>query len=252
MLSGLHGWIDDPERMAAASEEALAIYRDLDDPAGVAVAIGSIGWAQLQMGRLEPARSQPHRGHRPPPSPSATAERAAAAMPALGIIAQFEGDLGEARRRFQAAPRTRCGGRRRVHGGDDRVHDRRRRQASKGTSEAAEQRYDAGLSGYLRIGNVMGVSWGLYSFADLALQSGQPSRALRLVGASDRLRGGTELPALITTTLGDVGGRARERLEDGAADELYRRGHDMSMEAAVAYARDHALADDPPEGRVQM
>ena len=33
VLSGLHGWIDDPERMAAASEEALAIYRDLDDPA---------------------------------------------------------------------------------------------------------------------------------------------------------------------------------------------------------------------------
>ena len=93
-----------------------------------------------------------------------------------------------------------------------------------GDLEAAEQRYDAGLSGYLRIGNVMGVSWVLYCFADLAMQRGQPVRALRLVGASDRLRGGTELPTLVATQLGDVGGRARERLDDGAADEAYRQG----------------------------
>ena len=144
-------------------------------------------------------------------------------MPALGIIAEFKGDLGEARRRFQAAAEDL----RKVNdvfmvattefmiGGVDQLE---------GDLRAAEQRYDAGLSGYLRIGNVMGVSWGLYSFADLALQCGQPSRALRLVGASDRLRGGTELPALITTTLGDVGQRARERLDDGAADELYDEG----------------------------
>ena len=170
----------------------------------MAVAIGSIGWAELQMGRLEPARIHLTEaidrllglGDR---------QRAAAAMPALGIIAQFQGDLGEARRRFLAAADSlrEVGDEFMVSmtefmiGGVDKLE---------GDLRAAEQRYDVGLSGYLRIGNVMGVSWGLYSFADLALQSGQPSRALRLVGASDRLRGGTELPALITTTLGDVGG----------------------------------------------
>jgi tetratricopeptide (TPR) repeat protein len=244
VLSGLHGWIDDPERMAAASEEALAIYRDLDDPAGLADAIGSIGWAHLQMGRLEPARINLTEaidrfldlGDR---------KRAAAAMPALGIIAQFQGDLGEARRRFEAAADALrdLGDEFLVSmtefmiGGVDK---------SEGNLRAAEQRYDAGLSGYLRIDNAMGISWGLYSFADLALQCGQPERALRLVGASERLRGGTELPTLITASIGDVGGRARERLDEGAAAELYRRGHDMSIEAAVAYARDLVLEDDPP------
>jgi hypothetical protein len=78
----------------------------------------------------------------------------------------------------------------------------------------------------------------LYAFADLALQQGQPTRALRLVGAADRPRGGTEMPALVTVTLGDVGQLARERLDSGTADEAYRQGHDMSMEEAVADVRE--------------
>jgi predicted ATPase/class 3 adenylate cyclase len=241
VLSSLHGWIDDPDQMVAAAEQALAIYRRLDDAAGIAEATGSIGWAQLQMGRLEPARIHLTEaidafrdlGDR---------ERAATAMPALGIIAQFEGDLSEARRRFEAAADALRGVDDQfmvsmtdfMIGGVDKVE---------GNLRAAEQRYDAGLSGYLRIDNAMGISWGLYSFADLALQCGQPARALRLVGASERLRGGTALPTLITATLGDVGRRAREAI-DADADEIYRQGHDLGMEEAVAYARDRRPDDD--------
>jgi hypothetical protein len=76
-------------------------------------------------------------------------------------------------------------------------------------------------------------------YADLALQDDEPERALRLVGASDRMRGDTELPALMTASIGDVGQRARERLPDDVADEAYRHGQVMSVDEAVAHVRGH-------------
>jgi hypothetical protein len=96
---------------------------------------------------------------------------------------------------------------------------------------------NAGLSDYLGIDNVMGVSWALYAFGGLALQPGQPERALRLLGASDRLRGGTEMPAFVTALTGDLGQQASERLDDSIAAEVYRQGHEMSMEETVGHVR---------------
>jgi predicted ATPase len=241
VLSGLHGWIDDPDRMIAAAEEASAIYRDLGDDAGLAAATDIVGWAQLQLGRLEPAKANLTEaidrhlalGHR---------NLAARAMPALGLIAQFQGNLREARRHFEAAlagqrdsddqfmaAMTEC-----MIGGVDQ---------QEGDLEAAVDRILGGLSGFLRIRNDMGVSWVLFFLADLALERGQPVRALRLIGASDRLRGGTELPSLVTTQLGDVGGHARRRLDDVAASNAYRQGADLSLDDAVAYARGQRAED---------
>ncbi len=236
VLSGLHGWIDDPVRMAATGEEALAIYRELEDPRGLADAMDTVGWAQLQLGRLESARANLTEAidrH----LALGDAHRAAAAMPALGIIALMEGDLPEARNRYEAAADA-------LRAVDDTFMLAMAEfmiggvDLQEGDLEAAARRYDTGLSGYLGIENAMGVSWGLYAFADLAVQAGRPERALSLVGASDRLRGGTELPALVTATVGDVGGRARQALDDRAADEAYRHGLEMSLEEAVALARE--------------
>jgi predicted ATPase/class 3 adenylate cyclase len=248
-MGGLHGWITDPERMAAVADEALAIYRDLGDEHGLADATEMVGWAHLQLGDLPAAQAKLTEA-----VDRYTAlgmpQKAAATLPGLGIIAQFQGDLVAARRLFQAATddlrnlndlfmaaMTEI-----MIGGVDQLE---------GSLEAAEQHYDAGLSTYQGIDNVMGVSWALYSFADLAVRRGQPERALCLVGASDRLRGGTDLPALVTATLGDVGERARERFDDGAAaDEAYRLGHEMSVEEAVAYVRRRRpddVADDDRE-----
>ena len=245
-MGGLHGWITDPERMAAVADEALAIYRDLGDEHGLADATEMVGWAHLQLGHLQAARddlSDAVDRYAALGMP----RKAAAAMPGLGIIAQFEGDLVEARRMFQAATED-------LRNLDDLFMAATTEimvggvDLREGNFEAAERRYDAGLSTYLGIDNVMGVSWALYSFADLAVQRGQPEEALRLVGASDHLRGGTELPALVTATLGDIGQRAREQLAGAAADEAYRQGHDLSMEQAVAFVRrrrpDGDVADD--------
>jgi hypothetical protein len=43
--------------------------------------------------------------------------------------------------------------------------------------------------------------------------------------------------ALMIATMPDVGQVARERLDDGVADEVYRQGYAMSLAEAVAYVR---------------
>lgn len=235
VLADLHGWINDPERLVAAADEALALYRELRDEHGIAQATEMVGWAQLQLGRPDAARVNLAEAvdrytelGRP--------ERAAAAMPGLGVVAQFQGELETARSVFETAAEAlrnvdnlfMAGMVEFMLGGVDQMQ---------GDLEAAEKRYDAGLSAYLGIDNVMGVSWALYVFAVHALAREQPERALRLVGASDRLRGPTELPALLTAFTGDVGQLARERLGVRTAQEVYRQGHDMSMDEAVGYAR---------------
>ncbi len=168
---------------------------------------------------------------------------AAGVMPALGLIAQSEGNLAEARRHFEATLTTLCDGgdafmaamTEGMIGGVDR---------QEGDIEAATRRYHAGLDGYLRVGNVMGVSWILYFIADVALELGQPRRALRLIGASERMRGGTELPNLVTTSLPDVGLRARRRLDQAAADDAYRQGQALSLGGSRVLRPRRAAGDD--------
>jgi tetratricopeptide (TPR) repeat protein len=241
VLGDLHGWIADPEGYAAAAAEALAIYRRLGDECGIAEATSMVGWAHLQLGHLEAAQM----------SLSEAVDRytalgqqgkAAATMPGLAVVAQFLGDLDTARRVLEAAlvalrnvdDLFMVGLAEIMIGGiDERL----------GNHEAAERHLQAGLSTYLGIGNVMGASWALYVYADLALQHDEPERALRLVGASDRMRGDTELPALMTASVGDVGQRARERLPDDVADDVYRQGQVMSTEEAVAHVRGHRRED---------
>jgi predicted ATPase/class 3 adenylate cyclase len=248
-LGGLHGWIDDPERMIVIAEEALAIYRDLGDDRGQAAAMGNLGWAQLQLGRPGPAKTNlteaidRHLALGDQPG-------TAGLLPALGLIAQSEGDLSEARRHFEAALTTlRDGGDafmtamiESMIGGVDR---------QRGDFEAATRRYHASLVGYLRMGNVMGVSWVLFFIADVAAERGQPRRALRLIGASDRLRGGTELPNLVAASVHDVDLRARRQLDESAAADAYQQGHALSQEEAVAYARDERPEDDAWNDTVQ-
>jgi predicted ATPase/class 3 adenylate cyclase len=241
VLGDLHGWIADPEGYAAAAAEALAIYRRLGDECGVAEATSMMGWAHLQLGHLEAARVDL----------SEAVDRytalgqqgqAAAAMPGLAIVAQFQGDLDTAHDVLAAAlvalrdvdDLFMVGLAEIMIGGiDERL----------GNHDAAERHLQAGLSTYLGIGNDMGASWALYVYADLALQHDEPQRALRLVGASDRMRGDTELPALMTASIGDVGQRARERLPDDVADEAYRHGQVMSVDEAVAQVRGHQPDD---------
>lgn len=242
--ANLHGWIAEPEAFLRFAEEAVVIYRDLGDPQGIAEALHNLGWAQLQAGRLEVARvnleeAREHNivlGNR---------FRAASCTNGLGMVAQFEGRLDQARLLFEDALETFKDLRdtywvallETMVGGVDRME---------GKVEAADRRSRASLSAFRQIDNLMGTSWVIYSFADLALLRGQHERALRLVGASDALRGGVEMPGLATAMMGDVGAAARSFLDENTAEELYEEGRTMPLEDAVAYALQQDEGRLPP------
>ncbi|MFN2557961.1 MAG: AAA family ATPase [Nitriliruptorales bacterium] len=230
----LHGWIAEPEAFLRFAQEAVTIYRELGDPGGIAEALQNLGWAQLQAGRLEAARVnfEEAREHN---IALGNQFRAASCTNGLGMVAQFEGRLDQARLLFEDALETFKDLRdaywvallETMVGGVDRME---------GKVEAADRRFRASLSAFRQIDNLMGTSWVIYSFADLALLRGQHERALRLVGASDALRGGVEMPGLATAMMGDVGATARSYLDQVTAESLYQEGQAMELEYAVEYA----------------
>jgi tetratricopeptide (TPR) repeat protein len=231
---GLHAWISDPEAFLRFAEEALAISRELDHPRGVAETLASLGWAQLQIGNLELARDnltearKLHIG-------LGNRRQVADCTNGLGILALLEGRPDRAREchenalaMFQDLHEPYWVGLTEVM-----VAGVNRAQRN---GEATGRRYRAALSAFRQIDNAMGTAWALYGLAELALHRGQPERALRLIAASDALRAGVEMPALATVFLGDVGARARARLDEATAERLYQEGSALGLEEAVAYA----------------
>lgn len=54
--AGLRAWVTDPEAYLRLSDEALSIYREQEDASGLAVALSSVGWGELQNARLDAAQ----------------------------------------------------------------------------------------------------------------------------------------------------------------------------------------------------
>ena len=234
-MANLHAWIADPEAHLRFAEEALAVYRELGESREIAAAVADLGWAQLQVGRLDLARTNLEEarelntrlGNRRPAADSANG---------LAMLALLEGRPADARPFFEDALET-------FEGLGDTYWvaltqlmvsqvDKR-----EGRFEAAENRIRAALSGFRQLASEMGTGWALYSFGDVALHRGEPDRALRLVGASDALLEQVgEMPALATATMGDVGATARSFLDEATADRVYHEGLTMGLEDAVAYA----------------
>jgi predicted ATPase/class 3 adenylate cyclase len=241
----LHGWIDDPEAFLRFAEEALLIFREAGDARDLAAPLQNLGWAQLQTGHLEAAAATLSEakhldlelGNLP---------AAANAMMGLGVLAVIEGRPSEARPLYEDALETfkdlgntyyvglvQC-----MLAQCDR---------NEGNYDAAEDRIILGLSAYQEIENVMGTAWAIYQFADIALQLGDPERALRLVAVSDALlkQVGGELPALVVATTGDVGEAARDLIDNATAERIYEEGHAMPYNDAVTYASQQQESREP-------
>jgi predicted ATPase/class 3 adenylate cyclase len=245
-VANLHAWIADPEAHLRFAEEALAIYRELGESREIAAAVADLGWAQLQVGRLDLARTNLEEarelntrlGNRRPVADSVNG---------LGMLALLEDRLADARVLFEDALKT-----------FDDLRDTywvaltqlmvSQVDRKEGKFEAAENRIRAALSGFRQLDSEMGTAWALYSFGDVALHRGEHDRALRLVGASDALLEQVgEMPPLATATMGDVGAAARSLLDEGTAESLYQDGLAMELEDAVTYALKEE--DDPGAAR---
>ena len=243
---GVAPWAGETEAQLRFAEEAVAAYRELGDPQGMADALALLGWARLHAGRFDAARANLEearelhmdRGDR---------SKAGNCTQGLGVVAQLEGRLDQAREHFEDALRTFeelrdpywTAFNELLLGYVDR---------DEGDDEAAEARFRSSLTAFLLHGFVMPATSALYAFADLALDRGQHERALRLAGASDALREpfGDKSPAE-KASVTDVPAAARSVLEEAAAEALYQEGRAMELDAAVAYAleRDGARAEEP-------
>jgi tetratricopeptide (TPR) repeat protein len=229
------GWTGEREAYLRLAEEAVAIYRELGDAAGIPDALGELGAAQLGAGQTEAARATLKearelniaRGNR---------QKAGEDTLALGMVALVEGKPDEARQLLELALRTFRDLRdmywisfaERIAGQAERIA---------GNFEAAEARYRASLLTSQENELLFVTATVLYGYADVALARGQHQRAVRLAGASDALRERLgDLRSFEAELFGDVRTAARSFLDEAAAERLYQEGRAMELEDAVAYA----------------
>jgi predicted ATPase/class 3 adenylate cyclase len=233
--AGLSGFVDATEELLRFAEEAAAVYRDLGDPREATAALEAVGWGQLQAGRLDAARASfleakqryVDMGNR---------QKAGESSLALGTAALLQGHPERARPLYEEALATfkdlsntfwvaftefNVGGLD-LKAGNDRV---------------AEERYRSSLTAFRRLDSLMGTTWALNAFADLALSRGQYERALRLIGVCDALREHLGKATPIEVALyGDMGAAARKFLDEVTAASVYQEGLAMGLEDAVSYA----------------
>jgi predicted ATPase/class 3 adenylate cyclase len=231
----LSSWIGETESYLAFAEEAVSIYRELDDRDGIPDALEELGLAQMFVGRPEAARDtlteakelQLGLGNR---------QKAGECTLALGMVALIEGHADQARQPVTEALATfdeladpywsAYAGR--LLGGLDR---------NDGDYAAAEQRFRLSLLTSQEHDLPMVMASDLYAFADLALAREAYERAIRLMGATQALRDRVGEPsALETAIVGDVLGAARAFLDEATADRAFDEGRRMGHEEMVAYA----------------
>jgi predicted ATPase/class 3 adenylate cyclase len=241
----LSGWTGEAQAYLHRAEEAVAIYRELNDAQGIPDALEELGAAQMNTGQLDSARANLEEA-RERNLTIGNRQRAAECTLLLGMVAAFQRQVGEARARWEGALATFTDLQdpyfmafaERLLGGVDRAE---------GNLEAAESRFRTSLTAARQHDVPVVIASALYAIADLALARGQPERALRLVGACEAMRDEIgEAPSGEMAFVGDVRGAASAMMDAEAAESLYQQGRAMAVDEAVAYA----LEDEVAEGRI--
>ncbi|MDP9244118.1 MAG: hypothetical protein M3O77_03430, partial [Chloroflexota bacterium] len=231
----LSSWIRNTDSYPRHAEEAVAIYRDLGDPAGIADALGELGVVQMTVGRGEAARTTLEEA-RELNLGLGDRQKASECTMALSLLAMTERNIQLAREGLEVALTTfrELGNMywvafaERLLGGIDRFE---------GNDRAAEQRFRTSLSIAKEHGILIMIASDLYAFAELAHSRGSNERALSLAGASEAMRerlGPT--PSLEVEMMGDVAAAARPTLDGATADRVYQEGRAMEVDEAIAYA----------------
>jgi len=238
----LSGWTGEAQAYLHRAEEAVAIYRELNDAQGIPDALEELGAAQMNTGQLDSARANLEEA-RERNLTIGNRQRAAECTLLLGMVAAFQRQVGEARARWEGALATFTDLQdpyfmafaERLLGGVDRAE---------GNLEAAESRFRTSLTAARQHDLPVVIASALYAIADLALARGQPERALRLVGACEAMRDEIgEAPSGEMALVGDVRGAASAMMDAAAAESLYQQGRAMAVDEAVAYALEDEVAE---------
>ena len=230
-------WIGEMQGAAHVrmAEEALAIYRELNDANGIADALEERGVALLADGQADAGRASLEEA-RERQMALGNRQKAGECTTALGLAALVSWQPDQARAHFEVALAT-----------FNELHDSYwiafaqrllgGAYEMSGDLSAAEQRYRASLveAQQHRIFTIAASA--LSAFATLSLAREQHERALRLIAASDAVRDVVgDAPPMEQAMIGDVRGLASASLAPDRAAAVYQEGRAMNLDDAVTYA----------------
>jgi predicted ATPase/class 3 adenylate cyclase len=235
-LGGLTYWQVDVPDVRRAYEEALTIARELGDRWAVAEGVYNLSFAHVLEGDF--------------PGAVALVEEARTMFEELGsrrgiadttgvlaIVARLEGDLPRARVLAEESLRLSRGSGDRF-GTTDSLHVLGRTALAEGDLTTAGSVFLEALANNEQVGNRTGMGIVLDNLAAKASAEGNHLRALRLAGASAAIKeaaGGHAPPPLID--LPDPREAARGTLGDATVQAAWEEGRAMTLEQALAYAR---------------
>jgi predicted ATPase/class 3 adenylate cyclase len=235
-FGGVTYWQQDVPAFRAAYEEALAIATELSDPDEVAEQTYNLSFALALEGDFEGMIALVHRcralfeglGNR---------RGVADCLWILGIAARLGGDLDQSRSLEEESIRIHreIGDR---FGATVALYALGRTAMEQGDLVVAEACLREALANDASVGNRTGMGVILDNLADKARIEGDHLRALKLGGASEAMKdaaGAQAPPAFLD--LPDLREEARQALGEAAIEAAWNEGRAMSIEHAVAYAR---------------
>jgi len=235
-LGGLAYWQEDLPATGAAYEEALAIAQELGDRRAEAEGLYNMSFVPAYKGDFDRAVAILRDG-RTLFEELGVRRGVADTVWLMAIVARLEGDNRTARARAEESLRIHreIGDR---FGMTDALHVLGRIALADGDLATAGNSFLEALANDERVGNRTGMGIVLDNLAAKASAEGHHLRAVRLGGASEAIKaaaGGHAPPPFID--LPDPREAARDALGDAAVAAAWEEGRAMTLDQALAYAR---------------
>jgi len=221
---------------ASSAKDSLAIFRELNDPAGIAHGLNMLG--AIFHEQEDPAAALPYFEQSLAVAREADDRYAIArALNNLGTMNFDLGDYVAARMYFLEALALK-----RDFSAQSQIAHTTSNLAEvlleQADHEGARSRYQESLKIFRELGDQVMIAFCLEGFSALAADRGEPKRALRLAGAADAQRTmvGSIIHPAARTRLESHLAPARESLGPDASAAAFKEGSEMELDQAVAEA----------------
>jgi predicted ATPase/class 3 adenylate cyclase len=223
--------------MLKAYEEGLTIFRELEDPAGIALATFDIGFVLALDGKILEA-AETFGESRSLFEEVGDTRGVGDSLFALSGMSRKLGDFAAARAHAEEALRLHkeLGDVFGIHGD---LYVLARAADAAGDLETARDLFIETMDMAWHVGFPTGIALSLDLLANQETTRGRPIRAMRLAGASETIKesvGGEAPPELLD--LPDTRGKARLLIGEEELQAAWDEGRAMSLEEALAYARE--------------
>jgi predicted ATPase len=230
-------WQLDPRATWTAWEEAMSIFQELRDPAGVAEATYNMAFVISLEGDV-PRAAEMFRASRAMFEDLGDRRGVADSLFGLSIMCRLQGDLATARATAEEGLRLHqeLGDAFGIHGS---LHVLGRVAAEMDDLDTARRVLLQTLDMEERMGDRTGLALSLDNLVDQEIRRGNAIRAMRLAGASEAIKervGGQAPPELVD--IPDPLQRAAPFLSQDEIRTAWNEGRAMTLEEATAYARE--------------